>query len=468
MAALRVGAARADDARDSRRADLRLRSQRHLAAARHERRRRSRRPRAVLQRLRADGRHARVPEHACGSRPAASSSSPRAARRRPRSASTTAACCASRPTAAAPRCSATDSGSRTSASTSAPASSPRATSRATTSRARRLHIVRDGQFYGFLSDKQPREVYPAPIAEPLDVDSARGKRVGHVAGLAVRRAHGTARTTGSSTSASTSPELFRVLLNNRSCEAAGGRREHHPRVRVSAAERLGQSRRRPAVCRGLPDPRLGHDRDAARRPGRVRYTGAASTLPREVVPMDKGVLLRFDVAARCRQRPPIPTTTRSRAGTTSAPISTARRSSRPMARPGIDRLSPSSAYLSNDGRSVFVGVPGMKPVMQMRIGWSLATAAGAKFQETAYFTPYDLPAFNPQAEGFRDVTVDLSPRAASTRQPQARRSAPRRRASPVSGSTAASRATRLTPRHSPGWARPGRACTAVSAPLPAA
>ena len=30
-----------------------------------------------------------------------------------------------------------------------------------------LHIVRDGQFYGFLSDKQPREVYPAPIADPL-------------------------------------------------------------------------------------------------------------------------------------------------------------------------------------------------------------------------------------------------------------------------------------------------------------
>ena len=55
----------------------------------------------------------------------------------------------------------------------------------------------------------------------------------------------------------------------------------------------------------------------------------------------------------------------------------------------------------------------MNPVMQMRISWSLATAAGAKFQETAYFTPYDLPSFNPQAEGFRDLTVDLSSRAAA-------------------------------------------------------
>src|SRR5204863_9595532 len=29
---------------------------------------------------------------------------------------------------------------------------------------------------------------------------------------------------------------------------------------------------------------------------RVRYTGAPSTLPREIVPMDEGVLIRFDVA----------------------------------------------------------------------------------------------------------------------------------------------------------------------------
>jgi mono/diheme cytochrome c family protein len=81
--------------------------------------------------------------------------------------------------------------------------------------------------------------------------------------------------------------------------------------------------------------------------------------------------------------------------------------------PGIDPLAPSSAYLSNDGRSVFVGVPGIKPVMQMRIAWSLATAAGVSFQDTAYFTPYQLPPFDPPAEGFRQLTVNLSPRAAA-------------------------------------------------------
>ena len=54
---------------------------------------------------------------------------------------------------------------------------------------------------------------------------------------------------------------------------------------------------------------------------------------------------------------------------------------------------------------------GMKPVMQMRVGWSLATASGAAFENSAYFTPYELPAFDPAAEGFGDITVDLSPRA---------------------------------------------------------
>src|SRR5262249_8253776 len=78
---------------------------------------------------------------------------------------------------------------------------------------------------------------------------------------------------------------------------------------------------------------------------------------------------------------------------------------------GIDRLSPSSAYVSSDGRAVFVGVPRMSPVMQMRIGWSLATSDGTQFQDTAYFAPYDLPKFVPEAEVCGDINLKRSPRA---------------------------------------------------------
>ena len=81
--------------------------------------------------------------------------------------------------------------------------------------------------------------------------------------------------------------------------------------------------------------------------------------------------------------------------------------------PGVDRLVPSSAYLSNDGRAVFVALPDIKPVMQMRVGWNLATADGAPMQDSGAFTPYELTRFDPLAEGFGRLTVDLTPRAAA-------------------------------------------------------
>src|SRR6185312_12129660 len=77
-----------------------------------------------------------------------------------------------------------------------------------------LHIVRDRQFYGFLSDKRPREVYPAPIADPLTWtphtanQSALsqvwlfGARMGPLNDSLVHIGFN-------------NPELFRVLLNER-------------------------------------------------------------------------------------------------------------------------------------------------------------------------------------------------------------------------------------------------------------
>src|SRR5262249_13119041 len=71
----------------------------------------------------------------------------------------------------------------------------------------------------------------------------------------------------------------------------------------------------------------------------------------------------------------------------------------------------SSAYLSLDGKTVFIGIPDMKPVMQMRLGWSLAPRDGNHFEQNAYFTPRELTRFDPAAEGFAPVTVDLTARA---------------------------------------------------------
>ena len=82
--------------------------------------------------------------------------------------------------------------------------------------------------------------------------------------------------------------------------------------------------------------------------------------------------------------------------------------------PGQEIMTPSSAYVSHDGKSVFVGVPDMRRVMQMRFGWSLAAADGTAFNQNAYFTVHELPRFEPATEGFDEVVVDLSPRTART------------------------------------------------------
>ena len=128
-----------------------------------------------------------------------------------------------------------------------------------------------------------------------------------------------------------------------------------------------------------------------------------------MVATDKGVLLRFDVEID------------RRAATDPANISAERWNYQRTAAYGSphfkldgtrgqETMTPSSAYLSRDGKSLFVGLPDMKPVMQMRFGWSLKTRTGRVFDQNVYFTPHALARFDPLAEGFGALTVDLAAR----------------------------------------------------------
>src|SRR4030095_16075933 len=78
-----------------------------------------------------------------------------------------------------------------------------------------LHVVRDAQFYGFLSDKRPREVHPAPIAEPLTLipHTAHAPAMSQVWLFGARMGP---LDDGLVHISFNNPELFRVLLNNRS------------------------------------------------------------------------------------------------------------------------------------------------------------------------------------------------------------------------------------------------------------
>jgi cytochrome c2 len=269
-----------------------------------------------------------------------------------------------------------------------------------------LHIIRDRQFYGFISTLLPKERYPAPIAEPLTWiphpinASGAGQvwltttRMGPLDGALIHLGY-------------YRPEIFLVRLNQR-----GSR----PQAAVLSVTRGLDF----APLNGAVNPRDGQlyvtgfqiwGTTAKQVSGlaRLRYTGRACTLPREVTAMDQGVLLRFDV--------PLDTRRAGDPANYSAERWNYRRTAnygsphfKPDGSKGQEAMTPSSAYLSKDGKSVFIGIPDMKPVMQMRLGWTLATSAGEAFEQSAYFTPSELTRFDPVTEGFAPLSVNLTPR----------------------------------------------------------
>jgi mono/diheme cytochrome c family protein len=206
------------------------------------------------------------------------------------------------------------------------------------------------------------------------------------------------------------PELFRVLLNNR------GSRPQAAVVSITSAFEYPPMNGsvNPAdgflYIAGLQILGWGTTAKPLAGLGRVRYTGRESTVPSDLVPTDQGLLLRFDTALEAEKA-----TDPDSYSVTSWHYQRTYKYGSPQlnaaGKPGIDRLAPSAAYVSKDGRAVFIAVPDIKPVMQMRLAWSLSTAKGINFQNSAYFTPYELTKFDPQAEGFGDLKVNLTPRA---------------------------------------------------------
>ncbi|MEA3209716.1 MAG: hypothetical protein QOE70_2773 [Chthoniobacter sp.] len=268
-----------------------------------------------------------------------------------------------------------------------------------------LHLIGGGAYYGFLPAFLPKEQYPAPIADPLTwiphmVNASAASQIWLVAAkmgpLNEALIHlGYNR-----------PELFLVRMNER------GSRPQAAVISLTRDLPFG-------ALAGAVNPADGQlyvagfkvfGTSAPRISGlaRLRYTGAPCTLPREVVAMDKGLLLRFEVPLDPASVLPdsfmVQRWMYQRTAKYGSPHL------RLDGTPGQELMPASSAYLSSDGRAVFVGLPDMKPVMQMTLGWRLSHG-GAAFEQSAAFTPYELIAFDPQREGFGSLVVDLAPRA---------------------------------------------------------
>jgi mono/diheme cytochrome c family protein len=271
-----------------------------------------------------------------------------------------------------------------------------------------LYIVAGAEYHGFLSQLLPKEEYPAPIADPL-------VWIPHpVNSSAVTQAWLTGAKMGPLNDAMlhlgyTRPEVFLVRMTPRFKQPQAfvmslTSELEFPLLNGAVNPADGQLYLAGFRGWGTVAPRLAGL-------ARLRYTGAPSLFPSEVVGTDQGVLLRFDAPLDEKR------------ATDLASYSVERwnyqrtwKYGSPHLKldgtPGQEWMQPSSVYLSKDARSVFLGLPGMQPVMQMRVGWSLSSRDGATSDNNAYFTPRELARFDPSAEGFEKITVDLTPKAA--------------------------------------------------------
>lgn len=271
-----------------------------------------------------------------------------------------------------------------------------------------LYILKQPEFHGFLSALLPKEKYPAPIADPLtwiphQVNASAVSQV-WLTGAKMGPLNDALIHVGFNR-----PEIFRILLNERGPRPQAAVVSVLRDFDVPALNAALNPIDGALYVTGFQVVGWGTTAKSLSALARVRYTGAPVTLPRELVPMDKGVLVRFDV-------PLDPRTAADRASYTmeSWHYQRTHKYGSPHLKadgtPGQDWLTPSAAYLSKDRRSVFVALPGMKPVPQMRLGWGLATPEGVKIEGNAYFTPYELAKFDPEKEGFGKIKVDLTPK----------------------------------------------------------
>jgi mono/diheme cytochrome c family protein len=270
-----------------------------------------------------------------------------------------------------------------------------------------IQIIRDHHYYGFLTEQVPHEVYPETIADPLTwiphtvVASAATQtwlmdaKMGTVNDEMILVSYN-------------KPELFRVLMNERSktpqaAVVAWIRNLDFPTLNAAVNPADGQLYAVGFQVWGTTVKRISGL-------ARIRYTGEPRVLLKAAIAMDKGVLLDFNEPLDKAAAVDLANYSIERWNY----IRTYKYGSPHLkldGTPGQEWMNPSSAYLSKDGKSVFIGIPDMKSgVMQMRVGWGIKGANGGPAQNNVYFTPYELAKFSPEKEGFEKIEVDLTPR----------------------------------------------------------
>jgi hypothetical protein len=142
---------------------------------------------------------------------------------------------------------------------------------------------------------------------------------------------------------------------------------------------------------------------------RVRPGGVDAWLPREIRAEKRGVLMRFDE--------PLSPELAAELGRYSADRWNYKQTHeygsgnyRLDGEPGQDALPVRSAKLSQDRKSIFLGIAEMKPSHSLRLTYRLPAPEVTQV-ENAYLTIHSLPSFDLESLGFADNEVDLTPRA---------------------------------------------------------
>jgi mono/diheme cytochrome c family protein len=141
---------------------------------------------------------------------------------------------------------------------------------------------------------------------------------------------------------------------------------------------------------------------------RISYIGGECGIPRAVLPMREGILLSFHARLKPESVRPENFSAERWEYRRSADYGSAHY--KLDGSKGQETLVASSAYLSEDRKSIFVGFPSMRPVQQMRFGWSLIAENGMTLQQNAYLTPRQLESFDSAKSGFGSIRVDLTSR----------------------------------------------------------
>jgi len=277
-----------------------------------------------------------------------------------------------------------------------------------------IHVVRKGEYYGFQAETlKDKAVHPQPIDEPavwiphfVNQSGAsqvwlRDAKMGPLNDSLIHIGYNR-------------PELFKVYIDRDAADEEKGV------IQGAVAPLVAGFGTGPLHGRVHPTDgslylvgfkiwgTVGEDISGMYR---LRWQGGPSYVPRSVRSDKRGILLTFDEELDEAIATSLSTYTVDRWNYVRS-HNYGSGNYKLDGTPGQETLPVTSAYLSTDKKSVFLGVPDMQPVHSMRLTYRVAAATETPLIQNAYLTVHELRSIDLEAFGFpAEMDVDLTVKA---------------------------------------------------------